>query len=211
MGLCSLYDTPANFITKTGLGENQYDVKIQRTWKKRNKIFFIIEIIIDPAFLLIFLYPCFVFCHFKCAESELSSAFDVSSIEQPVFHSFNTVGSQPFLTAGQIWFFKCHGGPHRCRAPSVAFMTDDCVLLRRTRHRLKRSGEVYPVASFEFTRRPPKSASLLSTQAQVHPTWRAPSVLKPHYFPFFSTTTFPNPPRTLNPRYVPFSFYPSLR
>ena len=105
-------------------------------------------------------------------------------------------GSQTFLTAGQIWFFKYHGGPQRCRAPSVSL--HDGRLRAPSAHTssFKRIWEVYPVASFEFYKKASQVCPLLSTQAQVHPTWRAPSRAQTPYSPFFSTTTLPNPPRT---------------
>ena len=62
-------------------------------------------------------------------------------------------------------------------------MTDDCVLLRRTRNRLNGSGKCTQWRVLNFTRRPPKSAPALHPRPQVHPTWRAPPVLKPHILP----------------------------
>ena len=66
--------------------------------------------------------------------------------------------------------FSClHDG--RLRAPSAYTSS------------FKRIWEVYPVASFEFYKKASQVCPLLSTQAQVHPTWRAPPVLKPHILP----------------------------
>ena len=39
---------------------------------------------------------------------------------------------------------------------------------------------MYPVASFEFYKKASKSAPCSPPKSQVHPTWRAPPVLKPY-------------------------------
>ena len=70
--------------------------------------------------------------------------------------------------------FSClHDG--RLRAPSAHMSS------------FKMIWEVYPVASFKFYKKASQVCPLLSTQRdprpQVHPTWRAPLVLKPHILP----------------------------
>ena len=67
--------------------------------------------------------------------------------------------------------FSClHDG--RLRAPSAHMSS------------FKMIWEVYSVTSFEFYKKASQVCPLLSTQRdprpQVHPTWRAPLVLKPH-------------------------------
>ena len=113
-------------------------------------------------------------------------------------------GSQPFFDGGPNLIFQVswratemsstfsclHDG--RLRAPSAHMSS------------FKMIWEVYPVASFKFYKKASQVCLLLSTQRdprpQVHPTWRAPLVLKPHILPSSLPQPFPtHPAPNLNP------------
>ena len=116
-----------------------------------------------------------------------------------------------FFDGGPNLIFQVSWRPQRCRAPSVAFMTDDCVLLRRTCHRLKGSGKCTQRRVLNFTRRPPKSAPC-SPPKPKSIRFGEPLLCSNLIFSLLLYHNPLQPTPHLNPRYVPFSFYyPSLR
>ena len=74
-------------------------------------------------------------------------------------------------------------------------MTDDCVHLRRTRHRLKGSGKCTQWRAVNFTRRPPKFAPCSPLKPKSIQLGEPLPYAQIPYSPFFSTTS-PQPSPT---------------